>query len=76
MIQLLDVLKNGSVLIQLNEIKEHLVKLETELNEISKVLNCLSYDVDKYLNIILRNKSKTITNEKKLEYLESQYDKL
>ena len=76
MIGLLNVLKEGSALIHLKEIKDHLMTLEKELNEISKILNCLSYDINKYLDLILKNKSKTITNEKKLEYLESQYDKL
>jgi hypothetical protein len=76
MIGLLNILKDGSALIHLKDIKEHLVKLEKELNEISKILNCLSFDINKYLDLILKNKSKSIINEKKLEYLENQYDKL
>lgn len=76
MIGLLSLLKDTSAIYQIKEIKEHLHKLEKELNEISKILNKLSYDINEYLDIILKTKSSTILNEKKLQFLENEFIKL
>jgi len=76
MISLMNIVKEGSVYVQLRNIKEKIEILEKELNEISKILNLLSLDINKYLQIILKNKSQTILNEKNLEFLLSTYDKL
>jgi len=72
----MNIVKEGSVYVQLRNIKEKIEILEKELNEISKILNLLSLDINKYLQIILKNKSQTILNEKNLEFLLSTYDKL
>src|SRR6056300_311623 len=64
MISLMNIVKEGSVYVQLRNIKEKIEILEKELNEISKILNLLSLDINKYLQIILKNKSQTILNEK------------
>ena len=76
MLELLNLLKDGTALIHLKDIKKHLIKLEKELNDISKLLNHLSFDINNALEIILKNKSKSIINEKKLTYLENQFEKL
>jgi len=76
MLTLIQLIKNGSLAVQLKNIQEKLDTLEKELNEISKILNLLSFDVNKYLEIILKNKSQTILNEKNLEFILNKYDKL
>jgi len=69
-------MKQGSVAVQLKNIQEKLDTLEKELNEISKILNLLALNYNKYLEIILKNKSQTILNEKNLEFILNKYDKL
>jgi len=76
MLPLINLLKQGSVAVQLKNIQEKLDTLEKELNEISKILNLLALNYNKYLEIILKNKSQTILNEKNLEFILNKYDKL
>lgn len=76
MLSLINLAREGSVLVQLKKIQEKLSTLERELNEISKILNLLTLDVNKYLEIILKNKSQTILNEKNLDYILNKYDLL
>ncbi len=76
MLSLINLAREGSVFVQLKKIQEKLSTFERELNEISKILNLLTLDVNKYLEIILKNKSQTILNEKNLDYILNKYDLL
>ncbi len=76
MLSLINLAREGSVFVQLKKIQQKLSTLEKELNEISKILNLLTLDVNKYLEIILKNKSTTILNEKNLDYILNKYDLL